>query len=479
MEAGATNAKQASFVRTAVGHGLHDSCIMLFCGIAIGIDLFGLGISAGWFIVLLMSGNVLSALLLEKVLPQRTALSSNTGLVLGSLVLAEAALAACYLCPVLNLPVAVPVIAAILYGGAGSILICGWMEALSEHTKAHGTSPSIFPVSMLITALVSLAVCYVTLRFWRPFVYIAVGLALIVSAAILLALQKSRQEGGTKDLRSDRVIRLSMPDATRVNVTSFGACLGCMLALLCSLGLDSVAVWAAAGAALCAVLFIAVDATGKMPGFGVFLRICVLLAMAALLCAPVLANWSPVIAIIILGLAWAATQIISLLLPVQMVAELPVSFLSIMTSGTTPFTVGMVIAWVASVLAVRFIPDASVALSVITAIGGLCLIVSAVFFPEIKTDASEMGTRAFPEDRTKEQALRRRCDALSAEGGLTERESEVMFLIAQGLSRKEIAEQSFTSQETVKSHTKNIYRKLGVHSADELSKLLETRDDPR
>lgn len=47
---------------------------------------------------------------------------------------------------------------------------------------------------------------------------------------------------------------------------------------------------------------------------------------------------------------------------------------------------------------------------------------------------------------------------------LTKRETEILEQIATGKSRKRIAEELFIDLETVKSHIKNIYHKLNVHS---------------
>jgi LuxR family maltose regulon positive regulatory protein len=46
---------------------------------------------------------------------------------------------------------------------------------------------------------------------------------------------------------------------------------------------------------------------------------------------------------------------------------------------------------------------------------------------------------------------------------LSERELEVLQLIAEGLTNQEIASRLFLSQNTVKVHTRNIYGKLGAH----------------
>jgi LuxR family maltose regulon positive regulatory protein len=47
---------------------------------------------------------------------------------------------------------------------------------------------------------------------------------------------------------------------------------------------------------------------------------------------------------------------------------------------------------------------------------------------------------------------------------LSERELEVLQLVAEGLTNQEIATRLFLSLNTVKGHTRNIYGKLGVHS---------------
>jgi len=47
---------------------------------------------------------------------------------------------------------------------------------------------------------------------------------------------------------------------------------------------------------------------------------------------------------------------------------------------------------------------------------------------------------------------------------LTERELEVLRLVAQGLNNREIARQLFISENTVKNHVRNILEKLQLHS---------------
>lgn len=56
--------------------------------------------------------------------------------------------------------------------------------------------------------------------------------------------------------------------------------------------------------------------------------------------------------------------------------------------------------------------------------------------------------------------------------GLTERELEIALLIADGLSNREIGEQLFITETTVKKHSSNLYRKAGIANREQLKQLL-------
>jgi len=56
----------------------------------------------------------------------------------------------------------------------------------------------------------------------------------------------------------------------------------------------------------------------------------------------------------------------------------------------------------------------------------------------------------------------------AAYGTLTPREQEIMRLLAEGLSAKQVAEKLFISPKTVENHRSNIMSKLGLHSTVEL-----------
>lgn len=64
------------------------------------------------------------------------------------------------------------------------------------------------------------------------------------------------------------------------------------------------------------------------------------------------------------------------------------------------------------------------------------------------------------------------CSMIAGDFHLTEREAEVLLLLARGKTKKEIAEELYVSQNTIKTHQRNLYTKLDVHSLDELRQFV-------
>lgn len=86
-----------------------------------------------------------------------------------------------------------------------------------------------------------------------------------------------------------------------------------------------------------------------------------------------------------------------------------------------------------------------------------------------------LDTNIFIETRMSEpgEALRKLKQKVKYESSvyqekLSGREIDVIGLIMQGLSNKEIATRLFISYETVKTHRKNIFRKIGVSNSASL-----------
>lgn len=61
---------------------------------------------------------------------------------------------------------------------------------------------------------------------------------------------------------------------------------------------------------------------------------------------------------------------------------------------------------------------------------------------------------------------------LGSDYALTEREREIVGMLAQGWTVPQISKELFIEQSTVKTHVKRLYRKLGIHSKQELQQII-------
>ena len=78
--------------------------------------------------------------------------------------------------------------------------------------------------------------------------------------------------------------------------------------------------------------------------------------------------------------------------------------------------------------------------------------------------------------------FQRRSSAASDEPRLTERETEVLRMVAKGISYRAIAERLVLSHRTVQNHVQNVLRKLQMHNRVELTRYaiqrgLDAQDD--
>ena len=80
------------------------------------------------------------------------------------------------------------------------------------------------------------------------------------------------------------------------------------------------------------------------------------------------------------------------------------------------------------------------------------------------------------ERRARDHALSTRCDR--AWDRLTDSERTVAVLVARGLTNREVAAQMFVSPHTVSFHLRKVYRRFGVGSRVELTRLLVEQERP-
>ena len=103
-----------------------------------------------------------------------------------------------------------------------------------------------------------------------------------------------------------------------------------------------------------------------------------------------------------------------------------------------------------------------------------CIIcVAGVFSPSNRTRQRPWGFSSLIPAESPEARAMRRCGELAEEYGLTSRELEVLQQLATGMTKDQIAEALCISPTTAKTHIRNIYAKLDVHSQRELTTKLE------
>ena len=69
--------------------------------------------------------------------------------------------------------------------------------------------------------------------------------------------------------------------------------------------------------------------------------------------------------------------------------------------------------------------------------------------------------------------FRQRCEIVANTYLLSRRESEVMYYLARGYKSSHIQQQLYISEGTAKTHIRHIYRKLNIHSQQDLIHLID------
>ena len=101
------------------------------------------------------------------------------------------------------------------------------------------------------------------------------------------------------------------------------------------------------------------------------------------------------------------------------------------------------------------------------------IVLVALFLSNNKNLEYGWGTIRPGTSSAQDDSLRRCCTYLANEHALTRREGDVLLLLAQGKSRKAVAQELYVSENTVKTHVRNAYRKLFVQSHEDLLELIE------
>lgn len=120
------------------------------------------------------------------------------------------------------------------------------------------------------------------------------------------------------------------------------------------------------------------------------------------------------------------------------------------------------------------LPFSSVALDAVLALTAFTMTVGVFWWVRARAYHSEEGTGTFAiEDSPRE--VRDVTSMLRVEYSLTDREADVLRLLARGYTQKSIAEELGLSFNSVRTYAKGLYAKLGVHARQEVIDLVRER----
>lgn len=99
--------------------------------------------------------------------------------------------------------------------------------------------------------------------------------------------------------------------------------------------------------------------------------------------------------------------------------------------------------------------------------------------------ASRLASMSMPstperqDQRTRGGRFRAKCETVANTYLLSARETEVMFFLAKGHNAAYIQEKLYISEGTAKTHIRHIYRKLDIHTQQELMRMVESAEESR
>jgi len=173
----------------------------------------------------------------------------------------------------------------------------------------------------------------------------------------------------------------------------------------------------------------------------------------------------------------AAVQIIYLLLGLSAVAEnVRISHLSALHAFARIQALnglGLLIGATAAWLALEVFGQGSLGASAVSVLS-VCLVVTIVSFCHvIHYPEPDMERSAVWSMQQKKNYWRRRCLVVADVSNLSERQTEVLLLLAKGRNSRYIEQELNISSSTAKTHIYNIYQKVGVHTRQELISRIE------
>lgn len=214
---------------------------------------------------------------------------------------------------------------------------------------------------------------------------------------------------------------------------------------------------------------------GRWMMFAGAVRVCAAIVSCALILYTCLSDTSESIALCLIVVLWFVFRTINGGSLTNLANQMGYSAQYTGTRGKLSANVGFALGLGLGVCAVSFsaptIQGMYIPLALVAA-----FILSALFLLPFDGESSAVGykTLAFVDmHELPDDGLQAACEKATKQFKLSPRESEVLGILVKGRNAKHIAEKLYISESTVKTHISNIYRKLGVHSQQELLDAIE------
>lgn len=231
--------------------------------------------------------------------------------------------------------------------------------------------------------------------------------------------------------------------------------------------------------AVAAVVFVGVIARGGKFDFGIIYRIALPLMVAAFLIIPSIGVLAQPVSDFCSSASYTAFSILIMLIMANLCYRYGMSavWLFGIERGTRAlFTVfgRQTEAWLGSPQSGLVGSDAVISALVIIFVVAATMILFSEKELSSKWGMTFLGSGEVVADRAvvKRQELAHRCQELARACGLSPREEEVLLLLAQHKTVGSIEKELFIANGTAKTHIRHIYRKLDIHSRDELTEKL-------
>ena len=384
--------------------------------------------------------------------------------------------------------VAFTVAAVVLIGASEAALMLLWLRFYSE------TSENYSGQSLGASAVLAALICFFTYHLtFEVSMFVLVALPAISGVLLItmtrgIPLRKNDPSGsGIPDWRSAKGPYLKVTAQLMAMSLSFGMVQGCYSPTQTLLRVaDPVAIL---GAAVAGVVIFALYARSELlPDLRPVINAATLLFLSGMMVLPFHYGWLPQVAALLVMTGFIFYFVLVLIFIIDLVRTFDLNLTVVLGANQALEYAMFAVGIVAGNLLWSAFGDEELFPFVVSYGTIFVLMIMTLFFATKRPpweaaynkDEAALAEGGEEEDVEPEaQAPVAKADVLGALGerfGLTPREMEVFALLAKGRNAEFIQNALFISNHTVKTHIYNIYRKMDIHSLQELLDLLDAEE---